>query len=85
MLGDGITHGRSVASAYISRCQPSIRATSSVAPRPNASLNKPASSPIVIPWRIGMGKRPTNDSKPRDERLALDVDAVDRDSAGRRR
>ena len=47
---------------YISRRQPSIGTTSSSAPMPNCSLNRRASSPIVIPWRIGIGYRPTNDS-----------------------
>ena len=31
---------------------------------PKCSLNSRAISPIVIPWRIGIGYRPTNDSKP---------------------
>ena len=64
MFGDGITHGRPVASAYMSRVQPSIFTTSSDAPMPNASLNNLASSPVVMPWRIGIGNRPTNDSHP---------------------
>ena len=61
MFGDGITHGRPVSSKYISRRQPSIGTTSSAAPMPNSSLNSRASSPIVMPWRIGIGNCPTND------------------------
>ena len=34
------------------------------APMPKCSLNSRASSPIVMPWRIGIGNCPTNDSKP---------------------
>ena len=32
---------------------------------PKRVLKSTASSPIVMPCRIGMGNRPTNDSKPR--------------------
>ena len=64
MFGDGMTHGKSVASEYISRRQPSIFTTSSDAPIAKCSLNSRASSPMVIPWRIGIGNCPTNDSKP---------------------
>ncbi len=64
MFGDGITHGRPVSSQYISRRQPPSGTTSRSAPMPNASLNSRASSPIVIPCRIGMGNIPTNDSNP---------------------
>ena len=35
-----------------------------VAPIPKCSLNRRAISPIVMPWRIGIGYIPTNDSKP---------------------
>ena len=31
---------------------------------PKSSLKSRASSPIVMPWRIGIGYSPTNDSKP---------------------
>ena len=53
-----------VASKYISRRQPSIATTSRSAPMPKCSLNSRASSPIVMPWRIGIGYSPTNDSNP---------------------
>ena len=56
---------------------PSSRPRAS-APMPKRSLNSVASSPIVIPCRIGIGNWPTNDSKPRCEHGALDVDAADR-------
>ena len=52
--------------------------TSSVAPMPKCSLKSRASSPMVIPWRIGIGNWPTNDSKPGNERRALDVGAANR-------
>ena len=55
MLGEGITHGSPVWSAYMSRRQPSIATTSSWAPIEKTSLKRRASSPIVIPWRIGIG------------------------------
>ena len=42
-----------------------IATTSSLAPMPKSSLNSRASSPIVMPWRIGIGYWPTNDSNPR--------------------
>jgi hypothetical protein len=64
MFGDGITHGSAVASAYMSRVHPSILTTSSAAPIAKCSLNSRASSPIVMPWRIGIGNWPTNDSNP---------------------
>ncbi len=64
MLGDGITHGRPVASKYMSRRHPSIALTSRAAPRPSSALKSRASSPIVMPWRIGIGHMPTKDSKP---------------------
>ena len=48
-----------------SRRQPSIATTSRSAPMPKCSLNSRASSPIVMPCRIGIGYRPTNDSNPR--------------------
>ena len=48
------------------------------APMPKCSLKSRASSPIVMPWRIGIGNWPTNDSKPGIERRALDLDAADR-------
>ena len=65
MFGEGITQGRPVASKYMSRRQPSIGITSRSAPMPNSSLNSRASSPMVIPCRIGIGYWPTNDSYPR--------------------
>ena len=61
-----------------SRRQPSIVTTSRSAPMPKCSLNRRASSPIVMPWRIGIGYRPTNDSKPGDEHRPFDRDAADR-------
>ena len=64
MFGDGSTNGMPVASKYMSRLQPSIATTSRSAPMPNASLKRRASSPIVMPCRIGSGYSPTNDSKP---------------------
>ena len=64
MLGDGITHGAPASSAYMSRDHSVIGTTSSRAPMAKWSLNRRASSPMVMPWRIGMGNCPTNDSKP---------------------
>ena len=64
MFGDGMTHGRPVSSKYIPRDQPSISTTWRSAPMPKCVLKSAASSPIVIPWRMGMGKSPTNDSYP---------------------
>ena len=66
MLGEGITHGWPVSSAYIPRRQRDIRETArSTGPSAfassgrNSALNSPASSPTVIPccWEIGL--RPT--------------------------
>ncbi len=66
MLGEGITHGCPVSSAYMSRRQRDIRETaSSTGPSAlgssgrNSALNSPASSPTVIPccWEIAL--RPT--------------------------
>ena len=64
MFGDGITHGAPISSAKASRRQPSIVTTSTSAPSWNCSLKSRASSPMVMPWRIGIGNWPTNDSKP---------------------
>jgi hypothetical protein len=64
MFGDGSTHGKPVSSANRSRRHPSILTISRSAPRENSSLNNRASSPIVMPCRIGIGKSPTKDSKP---------------------
>jgi hypothetical protein len=64
MLGDGITKGMPVASKYIERVQPSISITCSGALIAKCSLKNRASSPIVMPCRIGIGNWPTNDSLP---------------------
>ena len=64
MFGDGRIHGTPVRSQYSSRFQPAIGTTSSSAPMPKPSLKSRASSAIVIPWRIGIGNWPTNDSNP---------------------
>ena len=45
---------------------------------PKCSLKSFASSPIVIPCRIGMGYCPTNDSKPANEHRTFDLAAADR-------
>ena len=58
--------------------QPSIVTTSTSAPSPKCSLKSRASSPMVRPWRIGIGNWPTNDSKPRTERRAFHRHAADR-------
>ena len=62
MLGDGITNGWPVASPYISRDQPSMSITASVALMAKCSLKNRANSPMVMPCRIGMGNWPTNES-----------------------
>ena len=62
MLGDGMTHGSDVSSWNIVRVQPSIVTTCRSAPIAKCSLNSLASSPTVIPWRIGIGYCPTNDA-----------------------
>ena len=64
MFGDGSTHGSPVSSAYMLRRQPAIATTSRRALSAKRSLKNRAASPIVSPWRIGMGKSPTNDSNP---------------------
>jgi hypothetical protein len=64
MFGDGSTHGSLVSSKYSSRDHRGISTTSSFAPMPKCSLNSFASSPMVMPCRIGIGNWPTNDSKP---------------------
>ena len=57
---------------------------------PKCSLKSRASSPIVMPCRIGIGNWPTNDSLPGTEHRPFDVDAADRvrpvadDDRGRR-
>ena len=78
MFGDGITHGSPVSSKYIDRRQPSIGTTSSAAPMPKCSLNSRASSPIVMPCRIGIGNCPTNDAYAGIEHRPFDVLAADR-------
>ena len=60
-FGDGMTHGSPVSSKYIERRQPSSGTTSRRAPMPKASLKRRASSPIVMPCRIGIGNCPTNE------------------------
>ena len=44
----------------------------------SCSLNRRASSPIVMPWRIGIGNWPDERFVARHEQRPLDVDAVDR-------
>jgi hypothetical protein len=55
MLGEGATQGSPVRSNAAPRSQPRSSTTRSRAPMPNASLNSRASSPIVMPWRTGIG------------------------------
>ena len=52
--GQNVRDVYTVASKYIARVHPSIRTTSSSAPRSHASLKNRASSPTVIPCRMGI-------------------------------
>ena len=56
MFGDGFTQARPVASNQSSRRQFFIGTTSRSAPMFFSPLNSRASSPIVSPCRIGIGK-----------------------------
>src|SRR5947209_8331277 len=62
MLGDGNTQGESVSSSQNSLLQPSISITVRAHPTLKNSLNIWASSPIVIPCRVGIGNWPTNEA-----------------------
>jgi hypothetical protein len=64
MFGDGSTHGSPSPRNGV-RLHPAIVTTSRSAPMAKCSLKSRASSPIVMPWRIGTGNNPTNDSNPR--------------------
>ena len=45
---------------------------------PKSSLKSRASSPIVMPWRIGIGYRPTKTRSPGQQHRPSDFDAADR-------
>src|SRR2546426_5896220 len=60
MLGEGLTHGSPVASKYSARRHPAAGTTVTAACRRSRSLARRSSSPSVIPWRMGMGRNPTN-------------------------
>ncbi len=55
MFGDGLIHASPVSSNHASRTQRSAGTTVRSAPILRSSLNSRASSPIVRPWRIGIG------------------------------
>ena len=54
MFGDGLIHGSAVSSNQSSRRQFFIATTVRSAPILFSALNSFASSPSVIPWRIGI-------------------------------
>ena len=55
MFGDGLTHVRPVSSNQLSRSQCFISTTVRSAPIFFSALKSSASSPSVMPWRIGIG------------------------------
>ena len=67
ILGEGLIKGRPVSSNHMERCQPLMGMTVSFKVRSvfsqPSSLNRRASSPTVIPWRTGMGNKPTKELK----------------------
>ena len=58
-----MTQGAPASSWCIVRDQPSSGMIRRSAPMPNRSLNSLASSPIVMPWRRGIGNCPTKEVK----------------------
>ena len=62
MLGDGITHGRPVSLAHRERVQPPQATTSRSTSIRRSAWNRRASSPIVMPCRMGNGCMPMNDA-----------------------
>ena len=57
MFGDGLTHGSDVSSNHASRCQFFAAMTLTSAPILFSPLKRRASSPTVIPCRIGIGAK----------------------------
>ena len=78
MFGDGFTHSSPVSSNHWSRVQSFISTTVRSQPIFFSALNSFASSPIVMPWRIGIGNEPTKLSTILLERRTFDLEPVDR-------
>jgi len=60
-FGEGFTHWSPVSSYQKFRSYPLILITCNATPILFSSLNIFASSPTVMPWRVGRGKYPTKD------------------------
>jgi hypothetical protein len=59
MFGDGATHGKPVAAKGTSRDHPRAGHTTRSRSSRRSAAKRRASSPAVIPWRTGIGCRPT--------------------------